>query len=213
MQSLVHLYNTALARLGGEQIPLNISPIENDAVGAICQSVFPHILESALEAYAWSFAKKRAVLALLPETAPRNRTFAFRYAQPSDCVTPVRIIGMDRGAVFLESEDGPPAYVIEGGDILCNVARAELLYVSRSGDIKNWPAYFSEYLVWKMAGALAAARNNDIRQQQTCEQMAEGMLAKACAKDRAAANPYRTPSPWSVARGNRSVRAPRGWGW
>lgn len=213
MQSLIHLYNTAVSKLGGEQIPLNISPIESDAVGAICQNIFPHILDTALEAHGWGFAKKRAALALLTTTKPGNKMYAFRYAKPADCITPVRITGHDRGAVLSDSEDGSPAYVIEGNDILCNVEKAELLYVSRVSDPKRWPAYFSDYLVWKMAAGLAPARKNDKQLQQMCEQMAEAMLAKACAKDRSVDNPYRKPSPWQVARGNRGVVFPRGRRW
>ena len=59
MRSLIHLFNTALSRLGGEQIPQNISPIENDATGAICQNIFPHVLDTVLESYVWGFARKR----------------------------------------------------------------------------------------------------------------------------------------------------------
>lgn len=38
MQSTVHLYNTALARLGGEQLSVNISPLEQDTVGRFART-------------------------------------------------------------------------------------------------------------------------------------------------------------------------------
>ncbi|CAK7067770.1 MAG: hypothetical protein DELT_01726 [Desulfovibrio sp.] len=205
MQSLIHLYNTALAKLGGDQLPQNISPIESNALGALCQNVFPHILDMALEAHEWHFASKRAVLAQVASasssaTGAANPLYAYRYMKPADCITPIGIAG--QGAVLCpESEDGSPAYVLEGSVILCNVAQAELVYTSRFTDPKRWPAYFAEHLVWKLAATLAIARNNDKQQQQACERMAEMTLAKACAMDRKTANPYRKPSAWQAARG------------
>ena len=214
MQSLIHLYNTALAELGGEQIPLNISPIESDAVGAICQNIFPHVLDTVLEAHEWGFARARAVLALLPEQEPRNRSYLYRYALPSDCVKPIRIVVPRQGAAAYPARvNRSPAYVIEGQNILCNVEQAEFLYVSRVTFPKLWPAYFAEVLVWKMASGLASARNNDKQQKQMCDQMYEYSLAKACAKDRAMQNPHDVVSPWGAARGNRGVMPPRGRGW
>lgn len=204
MQSLIHLYNTALAELGGEQIPLNISPIENDATGAICQSLFPHILDMVLESHEWGFAKSRAILALLPEQEPSNDSYAFRYALPADCVKPVRIVMPQGNRFFPQGSNHSPAYAIEGQYILCNVEQAELLYVARVSEPRHWPAYFSSVLVWKMAAGLATARNNDKQQKQICEQMYEHALTTACAKDRAKQNDRRLVSPWRDARGNRT---------
>ena len=210
MQSLIHLFNTALAELGGEQIPLNISPIESDAVGAICQNIFPHVLDTVLEAHEWGFAKARVVLALLPEQEPMNHSYHFRYAIPADCVKPIRIVVPQGETVYRHQVNRSPAYVIEGQYILCNVERAEFLYVARVTEPRRWPAYFADVLVWKMAAGLATSRNNDKQQKQMCEQMYEYLLGKACAKDRAMQNEREPLSPWQVARGNRDVSFPRG---
>ena len=213
MQSLIHLYNTALVELGGEQIPLNISPIESDTVGAICQNIFPHVLDTVLEAHEWGFAKARVVLALLPEQKPKNHSFNFRYALPADCVRPISIAISQERAAFPLPDNRSPAFVIEGQSILCNVEQAEFLYVSRVSEPRRWPAFFADVLVWKMAAGLATARNNDKQQKQMCEQMYEYVLAKSCAKDRAMQNPQGHPSPWQIARGNTGIRPPRGRGW
>lgn len=210
MQSLIHLYNTALAELGGDQIPLNISPIESDAVGAICQNIFPHVLDTVLEAHEWGFAKTRVVLALVPEQRPEIRLYLFRYGMPADCVKPVRIV-VPQGSFVCPYETGfSPAYVIEGEHILCNVEQAELLYVARLTEPRRWPAYFADALVWKMASGLATAKNNDKQQKQACDQMYEYALAKACARDRAMHNERGPLSPWQIARGNVGVAFPRG---
>lgn len=213
MQSLVHLYNTALSEIGGEQIPQNISPIEEDAVGAICQNIFPHVLNTALESHDWGFARARSVLALKPEEEPRNHEYRFRYILPADCVRPIGLSRPFMGTSFPVNDDPLSAYVIEGEYILCDVPQAELLYVSKVTEPKRWPSYFADILVWKMAAGLASSRLNDMQKKQRCDQMAELALARACAMDRAFNKPLMSPTPWQIARGNRGVNPPRGWRW
>ena len=214
MRSLVHLFNTALAQLGGDQIPLNISPLEDDAAGAICQALFPHVLDTVLEAHVWAFAMKRVALALVPEQEPDSHAFRFRYGLPTDSVRPVRVVVPERRvAVPTSAVNRSPSYAIEGIHILCDVEEAELLYVSRVEEPKRWPAYFADVLVWKLAAGLATARNNDLRQKQMCEQEYERALAKGCAMDKAMQNPRRPVSSWQVARGNRGERLTLARGW
>lgn len=213
MKSLIHLYNTALSRLGGEQIPQNISSLESDTVGAICQNIFPHVLDVALEAHNWSFALKRAELAKVQG----ERSL---FALPTDCVKPVRIwventLASDStiksrsiaSEYMAESSHNTPEYVIEGSYISCHAQRVLLLYVARVTEPKMWSPSFSEYLVWLMAARLAPARNNDKQQQQMAEQMAETSLAKACARDRAKQRAHRPRSAWSTARGSNAYRS------
>lgn len=211
MKSLIQLYNTAIAELGGEQMPMNISPVESDAVGAMCQNIFPHVLDTVLESHEWGFARARAVLARLAGQEPCNHSYRLRYAMPVDCVRPIRIVHGE--TVFPDGENRSPAFVIEGPDILCNVERAELLYVARVSEPRRWPAHFADVLVWKMASGLATARNNDKQQKRMCDERYEYALAKACAKDRAMRNPQRNLSPWQAARGNMSVNPRHGRGW
>lgn len=213
MESTIHLFNTALGRLGGEQLPLNRSPQEDDATGTLCMNLFPHILDMVLTAHEWGFAKKRAVLALLPEQEPGSPSYVFRYAIPSDCVKPVRIEDSARGTVCLDRVNRSPAYTIEGNALLTNVAEAELLYVARVKEPKQWPPAFADALAWALAGELCAARINDTNKQQWCYQNYEVALAKACAQERAFENPRETISPWRAARGNRGVNTSRGRGW
>lgn len=201
MQSLIHLYNAALAELGGDQIPLNISPIEGDAVGAICQNIFPHVLDTVLESHEWGFAKSRAILALVPSKVPYSHTYQFKYGIPSDCLRPLLVLPCHNWG-GMPGENYPLSYEIEGEYLLCNVEQAELLYIARVSEPKRWPAYFATVLVMKMAAGLATARNNDKQQKQMYEQKYEYELAKACAKDRAMNKPRGRVSAWSSARGN-----------
>ena len=195
MKSTIQLFNTALGRLGGEQIPYNRSPHDQDATGILCENLFPHVLDMVLEAHEWGFATRRVVLAMLPEQHPENPDYVLRYAMPTDCVKPVSIEGY-------AGVNRTPAYLIEGNAILTNKRNAELVYIARIEEPRAWPPSFADVLAWALAGELAPARINDSQKQNWCYQNYEVALAKAAARDRAKQNPHRKQSPWLVARGN-----------
>ena len=195
MKSTIQLFNTALGRLGGEQIPYNRSPHEQDATGILCENLFPHVLDMVLEAHEWGFATRRVLLAMLPEQQPENPDYVLRYAMPTDCVKPVSIEGY-------AGVNRTPAYLIEGNAILTNKRNAELVYIARIEEPRAWPPSFADALAWALAGELASARINDSQKQNWCYQNYEVALAKAAARDRAKQNPHRKQSPWLVARGN-----------
>lgn len=195
MKSTIQLFNTALGRLGGEQIPYNRSPQEQDATGILCENLFPHVLDMVLEAHEWGFATRRVYLAKLPEQQPENPSYVFRYALPTDCVKPVSLEGY-------AGVNRTPAYLIESNAILTNKQNAELVYIARVEEPRAWPPSFADALAWAMAGELASARINDSQKQNWCYQNYEIALAKAAARDRAKQNPHRKQSPWLVARGN-----------
>ena len=194
MKSTIQLFNTALGRLGGEQIPYNRSPQEQDATGILCENLFPHVLDMVLEAHEWGFATRRVILAKLPEQQPLNPSYVFRYALPTDCVKPVSIEGY-------AGVNRTPAYLIESNAILTNKQNAELVYIARVEEPRAWPPSFADALAWAMAGELASARINDSQKQNWCYQNYEIALAKAAARDRAKQNPHIKRSPWLVARG------------
>lgn len=194
MKSTIQLFNTALGRLGGEQIPYNRSPQEQDATGILCENLFPHVLDMVLEAHEWGFATRRVYLAKLPEQQPENPSYVFRYALPTDCVKPVSLEGY-------AGVNRTPAYLIESNAILTNKQNAELVYIARVEEPRAWPPSFADALAWAMAGELASARINDSQKQNWCYQNYEIALAKAAARDRAKQNPHRKQSPWLVARG------------
>jgi hypothetical protein len=193
MQSTIHLFNTALARLGGEQLPLGRSPRESGTAGQICENLFPHVLDMTLAAHTWSFARQRVDLAALPEAKPGNPEYRTAYALPADCVKPERLEGC-------AGVNRHPAYVIEGRNILANEGQAVLVYISRVDEPALWPPYFADALAWGLAGELASARINDSQKQQWCLQNYKIALAEAIARDQAQQNPLPARSAWNEAR-------------
>ena len=192
MKSTVQLFNTALARLGGEQLDKRISPQETDTLGALCATLFEHVLDMALAAHTWTFALRRVALAVLAD-APENAEYPLAYALPSDCVRPVRLDGC--GGL-----NRSPAYAVEGDALRTREAAASLLYVQRVTDPRRWPPTFADALAWALAAELATAKSNDLRKQQFCAQNYEISLSTAIARDCAGQNPHSCVSPWKAAR-------------
>lgn len=192
MQSTVQLFNTAMARLGGEQLDRRISPQEKDTLGALCENLFPHVLDLTLGAHAWSFAERRTSLALVrPEQDDADYPYA--YAMPSDCVRALRLEGS--GGL-----NRSPAYIIEGDMLRATVPEASLLYVRRITDPRRWPPSFADALAWAMAAELASAKNNDSHKQQWAMQNYELTLERAIARDCAGQNRFQPVSAWKAAR-------------
>jgi hypothetical protein len=202
MQSTVQLFNTALARLGGDQFQPLISPQEEgNTLGILCENLFPHVLDMALQAHTWGFALRSDSLALKTESPEEERAgrsgFAYRYKLPEDCVRPDALEG--------GSPNRSPAYVIRGSSegvrvLLCDENPAILTYVSRVVDPRLWPPLFADALAWGMAAELATGRINDPQRQQMCLQMYRAALAEASAQDMRETNPRPPVSGWNAAR-------------
>lgn len=192
MQSTVQLFNTALARLGGEQLDDRISPQETDTLGTLCDNLFPHVLDLTLASHAWSFAQRRAVLALV-QAVDTDHPYPYAYALPSDCVHALRLDG-------LGAPKRSPAYIIEGDTLRATVSGATLLYVQRVTDPRRWPPTFADVLAWAMAAELASAKLNDSRKQQWARQTYDLALERAIARDCRSQNKFQPVSAWQVAR-------------
>jgi hypothetical protein len=187
--STVGLYNLALALLGGEQLFTVDSTWEQNTLGILCNNHFPAVLDQALEAHPWSFARDRKDLA---QTGRQNQTqagrsYRWRYALPSDCLRPVELTG------------GRP-FVLEGRHLLTDADQAELIYVRRVEDPREWPPAFRTALAWGLAVVLASARNNDPRKQQMCLQQYQRALGEAMARDNNMQQPAEELSAWELAR-------------
>jgi len=180
--STVRLFNQALAQLGGEQLSSVEAPWEDSPLGILCVNNFPSILDQALEAHPWSFARTRMILAEKP-----RQGFHHRYALPSDCIRPIELTG------------GRP-FVINGPDLLTEAAPAELHYIRRVDDPGAWPPGFRAALAWGLAAMLATARVNDPRKQQVFFNQYCLALSEAMARDNNMQKPKEEPSAWELAR-------------
>ena len=194
--STVNLFNHALALIGGEQLSTVESTWEDSVVGTLCVNNFPRVLDQALEAHPWSFARDREDLAEKPNPRPR-RGYQHRYALPSACIRPI------------ELTSGRP-FVLEGGHLLTDDALAELSFIRRVEDPRLWPQSFQTALAWGLAAILATARLNDPQKQLNYIQHYHLALNEAMARDNDMQQPVDEPTDWELNRmGGRSGQWPR----
>jgi len=197
--STVGLFNMALALIGGTQLSTVETTWEDSAIGILCINNFPMVLDQALEAHPWSFARDRKILALSAEnqTSTENQTrprqgYRFRYALPAGCIRPIELTG------------GRP-FVLEGGALLTEAAPAELHYIQRVSEPGRWPPGFQTALAWGLAAVLATARVNDPQKQLNYFQHYKIALNEAMALDNQMQMPTVEPTPWERGRmGGRS---------
>ena len=83
MASEVDICNMALSELGDQATVSSIDPPEGSAQAGKCARWYPICLDLMLEAYEWTFARRRESLALLDQTVS---TWRYVYARPANCV-------------------------------------------------------------------------------------------------------------------------------
>ena len=196
MRSTIDVYNTALARLGGNQFNRENSPDGDGTEATLCRTLFPHALDISLAHSEWGFAKRTVALALKADFAPENPDYPFRYALPADCVRPMRL--QREGGGGSVTEDIP--YEIDGQDIVAAVSPAVLVYVRRASDPATWPPAFADAVAWALASELATALVNDPNRQQFYGEQARRALIHAAAIERNSQRALRKASPWVASR-------------
>lgn len=187
----VQICNLALGRLGGRAAIQSLDDADEEA--RACAVVYPATVASALTAYAWPFAERRATLARLP--ASPSEAWGYAYALPVDCIKPVRL---DDG---LPWRPRGPAYAIEGSALLCDLDAAELVYVADVAP-ELWPPSFVQYVSWRLAGELALALDARADLAKFALDRASAEELRAISEVRAAERPRRDPdAEWIAARG------------
>ena len=148
------LCNLALSKIGERQFIDDLN--ENTAPAIVCKVLYPQARDSVLERHWWSFATRRANLALSTET---RQGWAYCYAAPNDCVTPRTIFAGTRtpsaeGRIPFEWEMNDSA---QGHIILTDAQTPELSYTSRITKTALFSSLFSEAVTWDLAARLALA--------------------------------------------------------
>lgn len=142
--SKVEIANLAMSHLGVSEVVQSFS--ESSAAAKACRAWFAPTTEQALEAYNWSFARKRAALALSDYDPPDD--WAFRYVFPVDAVAFRRLLQVS------PDDDATPYEIGAASDgtktILCNVSGAIGIYTFNQQNILTWTpsfAIFHSYLL------------------------------------------------------------------
>lgn len=178
MASEVDICNLALSHFGQAASISSISPPDGSAEAEHCARFYPIARNEMLEDYEWTFARKRALLAEL--TNDRD-DFAYRYALPSDCLKPRRLLPDG----YSDDRNDSSVYQWEGDSIYTDEANAVLVYTFLLTDTTKFSPMFVTALSFKLAGFLVGPVVKDPtgRTQLTLGQQAERALGKAKASN------------------------------
>lgn len=148
--SPVVIANMALANISDKSSIESLD--ERGTQAAQCKLWYDFSLRQCLEAYDWSFARKRAALAAAGDDPPDQ--WSFRYQIPADCVAPRRIWnpgGDDCDAVPFEIETDST----DTATILTDMETAQLVYTKYITNAAVFKPVFVELLARCLASHIA----------------------------------------------------------
>lgn len=168
MASVVDIWNMALAHLGEDASIVSSNPPDATTNAGHCARFYPIARKEALETIRATWSKKRQLLA---EVTNPSSIWAYAYALPSDCLTPMRILQqslvtaldlwpgpgevLTADDLVLWTERGTADFEVEGEVILCNEPDAVLLYTKEITDTAKFSAKFTVALSYLLASYLA----------------------------------------------------------
>lgn len=102
MSSVIDVCNLALSHLGDEATVASIDPPEGSAQAGHCARFYPMARTALLTKFTWSFATRRADLALTSN--PALSGWEYVYALPNNCLKPLAVRApADASQAFLAS--------------------------------------------------------------------------------------------------------------
>ena len=153
MATEVDICNTALSLLGCRADIASISPVEGGRFAEVCAREYPIARNLVLEAHDWSFACRRANLAVL-----RTDLFGwqFGYVRPADAVSIVAVVPEDDR--YFEH---PHEFIVEADQesgvslILTDLPGAVCRYLARVTNTSLFPEQFCQAVAFKLAMRLS----------------------------------------------------------
>lgn len=172
MANAVTICNIALSRIGNKANVSSIDPPDESTEAEACARFYPLALGTLLDEHNWSFATKRATLALRNVDAT---PWQYAYSLPSDCRHVIVVERTDEGATLPGTpwvKQPPVGYLnnrldnhrtnefevmaSDSGLILCtNVEKARVRYVMSQPSAASFPSAFTEALTWLLTTYLA----------------------------------------------------------
>jgi len=156
MAGQIEICNTALSRIGSfDPIASLDHGVDSSKESRALALVWPGRVRFALACYAWPFASRRALLALLEEQP--NPLWAYRYALPVDCVKPRYIEAVLRNATTEELVrwELEASADLRGTTLLTDEAEARLVYTTDQMPPEAYPPEFADYLSWLLAAEIS----------------------------------------------------------
>ena len=157
MSSVIDVCNLALSHLGDEATVASIDPPEGSAQAGHCARFYPMARNAMLTMRTWSFATRRADLALTTNASLSG--WEYVYALPNGCLKPLAVlppadateaflaslIGRDVSSLFTRGhpDNNHSQFVVESdgaGNLVLysNIENAILFYIHETTDLTKW---------------------------------------------------------------------------
>jgi len=204
--SETEICNLALTRIGHAMIA---SLDEGTKAADLCQLHYPRTRDSLLRLHPWSFAIKRATLAL--DVTTPNHEFDYRHSLPEDCVKVIRTdweaTGYTGTAVYgfpgiNGYADAMVPYRIEGRFLLANESVCKIEYVARITDTAQFDENFTDVLAQRLSAEICVALTDNQSMAKGLWEIYAAKLSDAQGNDAQEGTP-REPvdlSGWPMAR-------------
>lgn len=154
MQTKVDIVNLALGNLSDTNF---IESLDEDNPEATQMSLrWDNVCDIVLSEFAWSFALRRASLALLASSPEEER----HYSYPADCVKIRRLVPSVAAGHKLPFRIGRSVdnrYKV----IITTVHPVTAEYTTRDIPVAEWPAGFTNAFAWRLAAGIALASRAD----------------------------------------------------
>lgn len=224
MSSEIDVCNLALANLGDEATVASIDPPEGSPQAGHCARFYPIARNALLTKYTWSFATRRADLALTTNDALSG--WQYVYTLPSGCLKPLAVlapsdnveaflaslIGRDVSSLFTKGhpDNDHQQYTVEADStgalvLYTNIENAILLYIHETADLTKW----TPLSILALARLLSTYLAGPVIKGTDGIQVAAGMLKMFAAMEypdatrddgqRRQQNVYDTVTPSSIA--------------
>ncbi len=178
MSSKVDICNLALSHFGQDANIASIDPPDGSVEADHCARFYPIALREMLEAFDWTFARKRATLA---ELTNDREDFAYKYALPADCVIARRVLPDGYSDDLTDGAD----YQIEGSFLYTDEANATLVYTRNLTDTTKFSGLFVAGFSMKLAAYVVGPITKDPsgRTQALMSDRADRKIGEAKAAD------------------------------
>ena len=161
----ISICSKALLKIGASSIT---SFEDGTAEAEVAGNLYPYIRDALLSSYPWSFALTQVKLARLEEGPIAD--FQYAYMLPSDFL---RIVSAGSGGRSRGLE-----YKIVKDCLYSNLAQINLTYLRRP-DEENFPAYFTEALINKLAYEFCIPLTESSTRAEFLSKIAEDSVSRA----------------------------------
>lgn len=148
-ESKTKVANSALGKVGARFIS-SFNELSDEA--RIVNEVYNDILDEVLSEHLWTFAQKRAVLAVITGTPVMTEDgVTIIYAKPSDFIK-------------LNFTNDPFSLVkVEGNEILSDTEDLKIIYTFRNEDPIKYFAKFTQALIYRLAAEICFALTESVK--------------------------------------------------